>query len=891
MAELEKQSKSNTEIPKVYNPKNVEDRWYDYWVQKGYFNAEVNPEKTPYTIVIPPPNVTAALHMGHAYNNTIQDIFIRYKRKQGYEALWLPGTDHAGIATQNVVEKELRKEGKTRFDLGREAFVKRVWEWKEQYGSRIIFQLKKMGCSCDWRRERFTMDEGLSRAVREVFIRLYNKGWIYRGKYIINWCPRCGTALSDEEVEHKELAGKLWYIKYPVKDSAEYLVVATTRPETMLGDTAVAVHPEDERYRHLIGKTVILPLMKREIPVIADRVVDPEFGTGAVKVTPSHDPNDFEIGERHKLPQINILNNDGSLNENAGVYQGLDRFEARKKVVADLEAQGLLVKIEDHTHSVGHCHRCGTVIEPLLSQQWFVRMKDLARPAIEVVKDGRIKFHPAERWLKTYINWLENIRDWCISRQLWWGHRIPVYYCQDCGHMMAAQEMPPHCEKCGSTRLKQDEDVLDTWFSSWLWPFSTLGWPDDTPELRYFYPTDTLVTGPDIIFFWVARMVMAGMEFMKDIPFKDVYLNGIVRDHLGRKMSKSLGNGIDPVEVIEKYSADAMRFTLIMLSSEGQDINLAESHFEMGRNFSNKIWNAFRFLALNMDEPRDNYRDYQAHYQLMDRWILSRLQRAIAGVGGNLDNFRINDSLNAVYRFFWHEFCDWYLELIKPRLSADAAPEERATALSIATHVMKTSMSLLHPYIPFITEEIWHRLKSGDEESIVVSPWPEVVEELIDQEAEARMRFLQETIGAVRNIRSELNVPPAKWATLKFKTDEAEKDALLNRYAAYLRQLARVERIEKIPAEEKVAAAAVAVVDGVELFVPLAGLIDISAEKKRLEKEIGRLEGQIAGLEKKLSNEQFLTRAPERVVQQERKKLQSFRDKLTKLKNNLAQLG
>ncbi len=890
MSERKNNPDMTTEIPKVYDPKTVEDRWYQYWVEQGYFNAEVNPERKPYTIVIPPPNVTAALHMGHAYNNTIQDIFIRYKRKQGFEALWLPGTDHAGIATQNVVEKELRKEGKTRFDLGREAFVERVWKWKEQYGNRIIFQLKKMGCSCDWRRERFTMDEGLSRAVREVFIQLYNKGWIYRGKYIINWCPRCGTALSDEEVEYKDLPGRLWYIKYPVKDGGAYLTVATTRPETMLGDTAVAVHPEDERYRDLIGKTVVLPLMEREIPVIADRQVDPEFGTGAVKVTPAHDPNDFQIGLRHELPQVNILNNDGTLNENAKQYVGLDRFEARKKVVADLEAQGLLVKIEEHHHSVGHCHRCHTVIEPLLSEQWFVKMKDLAKPAIEVVKDGRLKFHPAERWLKTYINWLENIRDWCISRQLWWGHRIPVYYCQECGNTVAAQQQPDACEKCGSTNWKQDEDVLDTWFSSWLWPFSTLGWPDDTPDLRYFYPTDTLVTGPDIIFFWVARMVMAGMEFMKDVPFRDVYLNGIVRDHLGRKMSKSLGNGIDPVEIIDKYSADAMRFTLIMLSSEGQDINLAESHFEMGRNFSNKVWNAYRFLAMNLEKPADNYLDYKEHFQLADRWILSRLQRTIEAVGGNLDKFRINDSLSAVYHFFWHEFCDWYLELIKPRLSAEAAPEERETVRAIAVHVMKVSMSLLHPYVPFITEEIWNRLKAKDEPSLVIAPWPQVQESLVNAQDEEEMRFVQEVIGAVRNIRSEMNVPPGRQATVKFKCDNPERVEIISRNQHYIKHLARLTEITPIDRRENVPSAAMAVVEDVEIYVPLEGLIDIEVEKQRLSKEIERLEKQIGGLEKKLSNQQFLEKAPRRVVQQEQEKLQNFRQKLEKLQNNLSQL-
>lgn len=884
-------NKIKTEIPKTYNPKEVEDHWYHEWLKNGYFNAEVNPEKKPFTIVIPPPNVTAALHMGHAYNNTIQDIFIRYKRKRGFETLWLPGTDHAGIATQNVVEKELRRKNKTRFDLGREAFIEKVWEWRKKYGNRIIFQLKKMGCSCDWRRERFTMDEVLSRAVREVFIRLYHKGLIYKGKYIINWCPRCGTAISDEEVEYKDLTGRLWYIKYPLKNGKNYLIVATTRPETMLGDTAVAVHPEDERYAKLIGELVILPLMNREIPIIADRQVDPEFGTGAVKVTPAHDPNDFDIGKRHHLEEINILNDDGSLNENTGKYNGLDRFEGRKKVVEDLESLGLLLKIEEHHHSVGHCHRCHTVIEPLLSEQWFVKMKDLAKPAIQVVNDGKLKIHPSERWLKTYINWLENIRDWCISRQLWWGHRIPVYYCQQCGEMVADHKKPGKCSRCGGEKWQQDDNVLDTWFSSWLWPFSTMGWPEKTPELDYFYPTDILATGPDIIFFWVARMVIAGMEFMREIPFKDVYLNGIIRDNIGRKMSKSLGNGIDPVEIIDKYSADAMRYTLLMLSSEGQDINLSESHFEMGRNFSNKIWNAYRFLAMNLDTPKDDILDYQEYYQLADRWILSRLQFAIDGVGSNLDNFRLNDSLTSVYHFFWHEFCDWYLELIKPRLSNDADPLQRETARAIAVRVMKTSMNLLHPYIPFISEEIWQRLKNNDESSIVVSQWPEVNKMLIDHNSEDEMEYIQNVITAIRNIRSEMNIPPGSKADLIFKSENKKRTNLLSQHSSYIFQLAKIKSIKHVPFDEKLMGSAMAVVENTELFIPLAGLIDLNVEKSRLRKEVKRLEGQVNGLQNKLSNEQFLKKAPENIVAQEKEKLQNFSDKLAKLNKNLDQLN
>ncbi len=879
------------DIPKVYRPEEVEERWYRVWLERGYFNADVHSHKKPYTIVIPPPNVTAALHMGHAYNNTIQDILIRYKRKQGYEALWLPGTDHAGIATQNVVEKELRKENLTRHDLGREEFVKRVWQWKEKYGNTIINQLKRMGCSCDWRRERFTMDPEYTFVVREVFIRLYHKGLIYRGKYIINWCPRCSTALSDEEVEYKTHDGNLWYIQYPLKDSEEYIVVATTRPETMLGDTAVAVHPDDPRFQKFIGRTIILPLVQREIPVIADTQVDPEFGTGAVKVTPAHDPNDFQIAQRHRLPAVNILNTDGTLNTNAGSFKGLDRFVARKRVVEALEREGLLFNMEPHVHNVGHCHRCNTVIEPWLSEQWFVRMKELARPAIQVVKDGRIKLHPEERWIKTYLNWLENIRDWCISRQLWWGHRIPVYYCDACQHMMAAHEMPPQCEKCGNPHLRQDEDVLDTWFSSWLWPFATLGWPKATPELGYFYPTNTLVTGPDIIFFWVARMIMAGMEFMHEVPFRDVYLNGIVRDRFGRKMSKSLGNGIDPLDVIQRFSADAMRFTLIMLSSEGQDINLAEDYFEMGRNFSNKIWNAYRFLAMNLDEPRDDYLNYRDHFELADRWILSRLNKAIVGVGNNLDNFRIHDSLEAVYHFFWDEFCDWYLELIKPRLYAKDEGPEKQTAQAIASHIMKTTMHLLHPYIPFITEEIFQRLRTNrDAESVVIAAWPEPLEELNDPQAELEMHLIQQIIGQVRTIRSELNVPPVKKATLWFRTTDARSQRLLQTFGDYIRQLARVDTIEKLPQGEDLKSTATAVVEQIELFIPLEGLIDLEKERQRLEKEIKRLEQQVLNLQKKLNNEDFLQKAPAEVIRQEKEKLKNLSKKLTKLQHNWKRL-
>jgi len=879
--------KNPNQIPKTYNPRDIEERLYNFWIEEGYFDADVDVDKEQYTIVIPPPNVTAPLHMGHALNNTIQDILIRYKRKSGFKALWLPGTDHAGIATQNVVEKQLLEENLSRDDLGREAFVERVWKWKEKYGDTIILQLKAMGCSCDWRRERFTMEDHYSYVVREVFIRLYNKGWIYRGKYIINWCPRCATAISDEEVEHHTIEGHLWHIKYPLKDSNEYFVVATTRPETMLGDTAVAVHPDDERYKVFVGKSIILPLMNREIPVIADPQVDPSFGTGAVKVTPAHDPNDFLIGERHKLRQINIMDEHAVLNFEAGDFKGLDRFEARKKVVEALEQKHFMVKIEKHIHNVGHCHRCHTIVEPYLSTQWFVKMKDIAQPAIESVQNGSIILHPGERWLKTYINWLENVRDWCISRQLWWGHRIPVFYCNDCNEMIVTHDLPHNCSKCHGTNISQDEDVLDTWFSSWLWPFATLGWPEETDDLKYFYPTSTLVTGPDIIFFWVARMIMAGLEFKGDVPFRDVYLNGIVRDESGVKMSKSAGNGIDPLEIIEEFSADAMRFTLVMIGSEGQDINLAKSHFEIGRNFSNKIWNAYRFLALNIDHPKDNYVDYQKSYELADQWILSRLNKTIKNMDESFDSFRINESLKIIYHFFWDEFCDWYLEIIKPRLALDKNDTSRMAAEVVATYIFKSCLNMLHPYIPFLTEEIWMHLKSDTEESLVISNWPKPEANLIDDAAEHQMEFIQKVITTTRTIRAEMNVPPAKTAQFLFRTSDKKSKNMVMDYFGYLKQLARIQSVSEVRSEEQLKSTATGVVEKLEIFIPLEGLIDLNAEKQRLQKEIDRLNKHAIGLQKKLTNVDFLEKAPETVVKQEKEKLKSFNEKLQKLASNL----
>lgn len=878
------------EIPKHYNPASVEDKWNEVWADKEYFHAIVNDKKKPFTIVIPPPNVTAALHMGHALNNTIQDILVRYKRQQGFEALWLPGTDHAGIATQNVVERELKKEGKSRHDLSREEFVKRVWEWKHKHRDHIVSQLKKIGASCDWARERFTLDEGLSNAVKEVFIRLYKKGSIYRGTYIINWCPRCSTALSDEEVDHDEINGKFWHFKYPLKDDSNIFVeIATTRPETMLGDTAVAVHPDDERYTHLVGKTVILPLMNREIPIIADSYVDKEFGTGIVKITPGHDPNDYEVGKRNHLQEINILNDDGTLNKNAGPYQGLDRFEARKKILIDMDDLGFLSRTEEHLHSVGHCQRCATIVEPIISTQWFVKMKELAKPAVRAIEQNEIILHPNNRGYKNYMNWMENIRDWCISRQLWWGHRIPVYYCEKCGHENVAGEIPDACEKCGHAALKQDEDVLDTWFSSWLWPFSTLGWPEDTPELQYFYPTDVLVTAQDILFFWVARMIIAGYEFLGDKPFKDVFLNGIVRDDQGRKMSKSLGNGIDPLEMVDKYGADAMRYTLIKLSSDGQDINLSEHMLEVGRNFANKIWNAFRFLAMNLEELSENPSVYSKNFNLADRWILTRLNQAVEKITVMLEKYRLSEAIEEFYLFFWGEYCAWYLELIKERLYRSKSESDKDTALSIAAHVMKTSMELLHPFMPFIAEEIWQHLKGRSEESVTVKQWPKINNKwLWDEEAKA-MDILKDVIVAIRTIRADMNIQPAKKAELVVITDSKNADVLnINKQIIF--NMAGIDRLTMETPGRQPHQAASAVVHGTQLFVPLAGLIDLDVEKKRLEKEIDRINNLKTSVEKKLANPNFTGRAPENVVEHEKQKLLSFKENLSILKHTLEQL-
>ena len=893
---MEKTMSDTLEMDRVYDPKAVEGKWYTYCEEKGFFHAAPNPKREPYTIVIPPPNVTGILTIGHVLNNSLQDVMIRWKRMQGYETLWMPGTDHAGIATQNRVEQALSKEGKTRHDLGRERFVEHVWRWKERHGGLIIEQLKMLGCSCDWERERFTMDEGLSRAVQEVFVRLYEKGLIYRGKYIVNWCPRCHTALSDEESIHEEEQGHLWYIRYPIKGEGAYITVVTTRPETMLGDTAVAVHPEDDRYRTVIGKTVILPLVEREIPILAeDEYVDPEFGTGAVKVTPAHDPNDFLIGGKHDLPRINVMNGDGTMNERAGAkYAGMDRFACRKAVVRDLKESGLIEKIERYTHTVGHCQRCDTLVEPYLSDQWFVRMEPLARPAIQAAREGTLRFYP-ERWNKVYLNWLENIRDWCISRQLWWGHRIPVWYCV-CGEEIVARSAPERCPKCGGEELRQDEDVLDTWFSSWLWPFSTLGWPEETPELRYFYPTDLLVTAPDIIFFWVARMVMAGYEVMGECPFTDIYLHGIVRDSEGRKMSKSLGNSPDPTELIDRYGADALRFSMIMMVPQGQDGYYADEKVEMGRNFANKIWNAARLVLSNLDDF-DPKREEEDTFELADRWILSRLARTNATVNEMLDRYRFNDAAHAIYDFIWHDYCDWYLELIKPRLYGSDV-SAKATAQRVMSEVLERAMRLLHPMMPFVTEEIWGRLprqeigsEVNNRGSITVAAWPEVDSEAIDETVERAMGIVQEIVVAIRNIRGEMNVPPSKRADVAIRSSSDEALRVLEENRGYLMDLAKVRELAIAPDLEKPPASASAVARDAEIFVPLEGLIDLNAERARLTKKRDRLSKLLLNLEQKLSNTGFLTNAPREVVAGERAKKEEHGAALRKVEGNLVALG
>ncbi|NDO18721.1 valine--tRNA ligase [Lachnospiraceae bacterium MD329] len=864
-------------IAKTYAPSEFEDRIYNEWVEKGYFHAEADKDREPFTIVIPPPNVTGQLHMGHALDETLQDILIRYKRMQGYNALWIPGTDHAGIATQAKVEAEIReKEGLSRYDLGREKFLERVWDWKKMYGDRIINQLKKIGSSCDWERERFTMDEGLSKAVKEVFVNLYNKGLIYQGSRIINWCPHCITALSDVEVEHEEQAGHFWHIKYPIKDSGDFVIIATTRPETLFGDTAVAVNPEDERYKNLVGKMLLLPLTDREIPVVADEYVDKEFGTGCVKITPAHDPNDFEVGQRHNLEQIKVMNDDATMNSYAGKYEGMDRYECRKAMIKDLDEMGLLVKVEDHSHNVGQCQRCGTTVEPIVSKQWFVKMKPLAQPAIDAVKNKETEFVP-EHFEKVYFHWLENIRDWCISRQLWWGHRIPAFYCDDCGEMVVTKEDKPVCSKCGK-EMRQDSDTLDTWFSSALWPFSTLGWPEKNEDLAYFYPTSVLVTGYDIIPFWVMRMMFSALEHTGEVPFKHVFIHGLVRDSQGRKMSKSLGNGIDPLEIVEQYGADALRFTLATGNAPGNDMRFYIERVESSRNFANKIWNASRFTLMNLDITENKLPDI-SDLQLEDKWILSRYNKVVKAVTENLDKFELGIALSNLYDFIWESFCDWYIELVKPRLFDKENPTAK-TAQYVLTYVLSNTMKLLHPFMPFITEEIWQHLPH-EGESIMISEYPSYDSALDFPNDEKAMALIMDAISAIRNRRAEMNVPPSKKAKVIIVTD---KNDVFGQGTTFFEKLASAS--EAIVQSDKSGVSDNAVnivVPSAEIYLPLDELVDKSKELARLNDEKKKLEGEIKRVEGKLNNAGFVAKAPQKVVDEEKAKGEKYKEMLEKV--------
>ncbi len=880
-----------SDLPKHYNPKQTEDKWYRSWLECRLFHADVKTTKQTLSVVIPPPNVTDVLHLGHALNNTLQDILVRWKRMQGYEVEWLPGTDHAGIATQVILEKNLAKKGTSREKIGRERFLKLAWDWKDKNGDAILNQLKKIGCSCDWDRTRFTLDEGLSQAVQEVFIHLYHKGLIYRGNRIINWCPRCQTSLSDDETEREDKQGSLWYIKYKIKGSDEYISVATTRPETMLGDTAVAVNPKDKRFEKLVGKSAILPILDREIKIVADDFVDPEFGTGMVKVTPAHDPNDFEIGKRHNLERINVMNPNGTMNENAGKFAGMDRYACREALVAELKKKKLLEKIEPYQVPVALCYRCDTEIEPYLSEQWFVKMEPLAKPAIEAVKSGKLKFYP-ERWTKTYLYWMENIRDWCISRQLWWGHRIPVWYCQDCSEIIVAKTAPAECSKCKSSNLKQDEDVLDTWFSSWLWPFSTFGWPDKTPELEKFYPTRALFTASEIIFLWVARMVMAGYEFMGREPFSDVYIHGTVRDEHGIKMSKSLGNGIDPLEIIDQYGADALRTTMMLVTPEGQDTLIARRTFQVGQHFANKLWNVSKFVMTNLPKglPAETESPLSREEgKLEDKWILSRLNRTIGDVTAFMDKYRFNSALKSLYDFIWHDFCDWYVEMIKERLALPEKEKDREVAQRVAHQVLNHILRLLHPFAPFVTEEIWHHLydQNGDCSSVLTARWPSPDQTMIDDALESTLNRVQEAVTSIRNIRAEMNVPPAKEADVLIRVDGQDLQKMLEDNRTHIKNLGQVDDLTigtQIPKPDH---AASAVIKGAEIFIPLEGLIDLEQERGRLEKEIGRVTQLLEKSSKKLSNEDFLKRAPREIIQKEKAKKEEYSRMLEKLNQNL----
>ncbi|MCG3176085.1 MAG: Valine--tRNA ligase [Candidatus Omnitrophica bacterium] len=896
---------SSPELSKVYEPKSVEKHWYAHWLKKGYFKAKAAPKGKPYTIVIPPPNVTGILHMGHALNNTLQDILIRYKRMSGYRTLWMPGTDHAGIATQNVVERSLREEGLTRQQLGREAFLERVWKWREKYGNTIVRQLHRLGASCDWDRTRFTMDEGLSEAVREVFVRLYEKGLIYRGKYIINWCPRCQTALSDEEVQHKEINGHLYHLKYAIEGTDGHVTIATTRPETMLGDTAVGFNPTDERYRHLSGRTATLPLINRRLRIISDESIDPSFGTGALKITPSHDPVDFELARKHELEFINILNPDGTLNENAGPYAGLDRFEARRRIVADLEDRRILLEIKEHQHSVGHCYRCSTVIEPYFSSQWFVHMKPLAAPAIEAVEKERTVFAP-KRWTKVYLDWMHNIKDWCVSRQIWWGHRIPVWTCAACRDkgktaaetvfrpgqgrvyrepgMIVARKDPKACPDCGGV-LEQDPDVLDTWFSSWLWPFSTLGWPEKNKDLKFFYPTACLVTGYEIIFFWVARMIMSGIEFMGREPFKQVYIHGIVRDETGAKMSKSLGNAVDPIEIIDEFGADALRYGIISITAEGQDVYCSKEKFEVGRNFANKIWNASRLVLMNLDTRKLRPSAVPTPAQLgpINRWIISRVNQTAASLAESLDRHRFNEAASTLYDFIWHQYCDWYLELAKPTM------KDRATQWTMH-YVLERTLRLLHPFMPFITEEIWQKIPHKGE-SIMVSEWPKPEKRRIDPKLETEVDIILGEIQAIRNVRSAWQINPKESVTVAVKVAGDTELRILREYSTYIVQMAKVSSLQIGKTLARPKESAVANVGRVETYVVLTGLVDVQVERQRIEAALADVDRLIRGLEGRLKNEEFLRKAPKEIVDKERQKAVELESRRQRLHENLRSLG
>jgi valyl-tRNA synthetase len=859
---------------KVYDPKRVEEKWYSFWLEQGYFRAELGSSKEPFSIVIPPPNITGSLHMGHALNNTLQDILVRFQRMKGRNCLWMPGTDHAGIATQNVVERELAKEGLDRHQVGREEFIKRVWQWKEKYGGVIINQLKKLGSSCDWSRERFTMDEGLSRAVREVFVQLYEEGLIYRGDYIINWCPRCHTALSDLEVDHHEIPAHLYHLRYPLEEG-EYVEVVTTRPETMMGDTAVAVNPKDKRYKNLIGSYVILPVVNRRIPVIADAYVDPDFGSGALKITPAHDPYDFEIGQRHHLEAVKVIDEKGHMTPKAGPYEGMERFQCRDRIIEDFQRDGTLLQTEDYHHSVGHCYRCKTMVEPFLSKQWFVRTKPLAEPALKAVQEGRTRIIPS-MWERTYFDWMENIRDWCISRQIWWGHRIPAWYCDDCKQVTVAREEPAQCSHCNSTNLRQETDVLDTWFSSALWPFSTMGWPDETEELRLFYPTSVLVTGFDILFFWVARMMMMGLKFMGEVPFRDVYIHALVRDMEGQKMSKTKGNVIDPLVMIEQYGTDAFRFSLAAFAAQGRDIRLSEERIEGYRNFANKIWNAARFSAMNLADYRDNGEGIElSQCSTPDKWILARLNRAIAEATRALEEYRFNEGAQLIYHFIWHELCDWYLELSKPYLyQSDGA--RRGITQKILVYVLDKTLKLLHPYMPFITEEIWQQLPH-EGESIMVADYPEVRPKLVDDEAAREMERIMGVITGIRNIRGEMGIPPLTMVDIILIAEDEGTAEALKEHLGFVKDLARVKEARIMVQGERPRAAATALADGVEVFVPLEGVIeDPKKEQRRLTKELTKLLNDLELTQRKLANDSFLEKAPPDKVQKERDKLEEF---------------